>query len=338
MTALDRYQRLEAPGVWREGPDAQRRDVIVSFGEATLTITTGADQAMAHWSLAAITRLNPGARPALFAPAPDDPEILEIADADMIEAIERVRRAVTRAGPHPHRLRMAGWFGLTAALLMAAFIWLPAAMKDYAASVTPAEKRTAIGAALLAEMQRLTGPPCSTALGQQALADLNTRLRPGRSGRIVVLQSGAIPSRHLPGGSILLNRAVVEDFESPDIAAGFVLAEEARLLAADPLREMLGALNLGASLKLLTTGNFAPDHLAAYAETVLAATPEPVSDDRLLALFADAQISAAGYAKAVDITGESVAGLIAADPVDPELARPVLDDGAWVSLQGICGG
>lgn len=338
MTALEEFQRLEAPGIWRPHEDAQRRDVVVSFGDATLTITTGSDVAMSHWSLAAIHRLNPGARPALFAPAPDDPELLEIADETMVEAIEKVRRALSRAGPHPRRLRLVTTASLGLALVVLAVFWLPGAMGRYASSVVPQATRAEIGAQILAEINRLSGAPCSSALGDQALADLQVRLRPGTPGRIVVLRDGGAPSRHLPGGIILLNRSVVEDFEDPDVVAGFVLAEAQRIGQQDPLKEMLGRLGLGAAVKLLTTGDIGPAALARYAEQVLVADPDTVADDALLERFRAAAISSAPYAYGVDITGETTIRLIEADPVLPARARPVLDDGAWISLQGICGG
>ena len=50
MTALKEYARLESGGLWRADADAQRRDVIVSFGDATLVISDSAERALAHWS------------------------------------------------------------------------------------------------------------------------------------------------------------------------------------------------------------------------------------------------------------------------------------------------
>ncbi len=338
MTALDQYQRLEAPGIWREGADAQRIDVIVSFGDATLTISKDVDTAVAHWSLAAIERLNPGERPALFAPALDDPELLELADAQMIEAIEKVRKSLVRAGPHPRRLRMALSASAVAIGLGLALFWLPGAMNTYASTVVPPAKRAEIGEALLGEVERLTGAPCSTPLGDQALADLNRRLRPDATGRIVVLRTGAAPSRHLPGGIILLNRATVEDHEEPDAVAGFVLVEDARIAASDPLRDMLGRLGLVASLRLITTGQIRPAALTRYAEDLLASEPDPLPMHVVLTRFAAASVSSTTYAYAKDITGESTLQLIEADPVQPGSSAPVLDDGSWVSLQSICGG
>ena len=78
MTALQKYARLEAVGVWRESDQGQRRDVIVSIGDATLVITDSQEKALAHWSLAAITRVNPGLVPALYHPEGDKTESLEL--------------------------------------------------------------------------------------------------------------------------------------------------------------------------------------------------------------------------------------------------------------------
>ena len=49
MTALKQYQRIEATGLWRPSPDVQRREVVVSIGEATLTISDFNDRALTHW-------------------------------------------------------------------------------------------------------------------------------------------------------------------------------------------------------------------------------------------------------------------------------------------------
>ena len=99
MTVLAKYQRLETEGVWRATPDAQRRDVIVSIGDATITISAGNGTALTHWSLPAIQRLNPGERPALYQPGEGSLETLEIAEAEMIDAVEKVLKAI-RKGAH----------------------------------------------------------------------------------------------------------------------------------------------------------------------------------------------------------------------------------------------
>ena len=67
--------------------------MIVSIGDATLVISDLKDQALAHWSLAAIERTNPGQRPAIYHPDGDAGETLELAqdEGQMIDAIEKLR-------------------------------------------------------------------------------------------------------------------------------------------------------------------------------------------------------------------------------------------------------
>ncbi len=40
-TALKQFTKLESTGLWREAPELQRREVIVNFGEASLTRPEG---------------------------------------------------------------------------------------------------------------------------------------------------------------------------------------------------------------------------------------------------------------------------------------------------------
>ncbi len=109
MTALEEYQRLEASGLWRASPDAQRNEVIVSIGDATLVITDLRERPLAHWSLPAVERLNPGQNPAMYHPDGDPGETLELSEneKEMVAAIEKLRTAVERHGSHPGRLRLA---------------------------------------------------------------------------------------------------------------------------------------------------------------------------------------------------------------------------------------
>lgn len=340
MTALTEFERLEAPGLWLPEGESQRRSVIVSVGEATLTLSEDRTdgRVLTHWSLPAIERITPdGESPARYRPAPDAEEELEIDDELMNEAITRIRHAIERARPHPGRLRglILGLAGAT--LLGLGLFWLPNALIRQTVSVVPAVSRAAIGEELLDRIKRLSGAPCDTVHGARALDRLKTRLMPG-GGQIVVLASGVAVSQHLPGGIVLLNRALVEDYEDPDVVAGYVLAELERAQADDPLERLLRETGLMTSLKLLTTGQISPEALDAHAESLLTTPLPPVDDTRLIASFAEKQVHSAPYAYARDITGETVLPLIEADGVQIETTRPVLSDGDWVALQGVCSG
>ena len=334
MTALTEYQRLESPGIWRATPDDQRRDVMISIGDATLVIYDNANRALAHWSLPALVRLNPGTRPALFAPAADAPEELEVADDTMVDAMEKVRKTIERRRPKQGRLRLYLLGGGLAAALALGVFWLPDTLIRNAAAVVPAAKRIDLGNRLLANIRRVAGTPCNTPRGSRALGLLYARLLPDRPGALVVLAGGIPKTAHLPGGQILLNRSLVEDHEAPDVAAGYILAEALHASAQDPVRAMLQATGPITAIRLLTTGDIPDATLAEYAEILMSAPPPQPSDSALLEAFRVAEVSSTPYAYARDISGETTIALIEADPGG---SAPVLADSSWVSLQGICG-
>jgi hypothetical protein len=337
MTALKKYQRLEATALWRAAPQEQRREVIVSIGDATLVICDLKDQALTHWSLAAVERLNPGERPAIFSPQGDPGETLELAldEAEMIKAIETLRIAVDRARPHPGRLRLASITMSCLAVAALATLWLPGAMIRHAVTVVPDIKRQEIGAALLTRIERVSGPACDLVAARPALARLAARTG---AGNLVILPAGLTDSLSLPGGYVLLNRALIEDFEVPDVAAGYTVAERARVGLQDPLEVLLLSSGPLAAFRLITTGSLNPETLDAYAEQMLRQDRPELPDSVLLTAFDRANLSTTPYAFARDVTGETVLGLIEADPMAGRAATPVLPDRDWVQLQNICEG
>ncbi|MGH1367033.1 MAG: hypothetical protein ACRBCL_00345 [Maritimibacter sp.] len=339
MTALTDYDRLEASGLWRPEPDAQRVEVIVSVGEATLTISDTAERILSHWSLPALHRINPGKDPALYAPsnAPDEDETLELSDEDFIGAIEKLRKIIDKRRPRQGRLRTVLTLGIAAILTLGAVTWLPGALVNQTLSVLPAPSRQAVGEALLARIERIAGAPCDSALGRAALDHLGARVANTAPGDVIAVSSGVSAAAHLPGGIILINRALVEDYEEPDVAAGFILMEALRAKTTDPMRALLDYGGLRSTMRLLTTGAVTETVLDGYAETLLLSPPHPLDHDMMIEAFAAAQLRTTPYAYALDPSGEKVLALIEADPIPMSEASPLIMDSDWVSLQGICG-
>lgn len=337
MTVLAKYQRLEAEAVWRPSPEAQRRDVIVSIGKATLTIAKPNGTALSHWSLPAIVRLNPGETPALYTPGENMPETLELSDPEMIGAIDSVLRAIRRGTSRPGRVRALAFAATGAALVAAALIWLPDAITRYAASLVPQGARTEIGSRMRAEVRRLTGAPCAEPAGLRALERLQSRLFPEGGVTLTVVPSALAETAHLPGGIILIGHKLVEDHEVPDVLAGYLIAENLRRQSHDPLNRLLADAGLAAALHLLTTGRIEDGALRRNAEHIVAATPAPIPEPQLLRHFAIAGVPAAPYAYAVDFSGKSTQALIRAS-ADPANLAPLLGDGDWIALQQICEG
>ncbi|WP_068119105.1 hypothetical protein [Tropicimonas marinistellae] len=338
MTALKQYARLECPGVWKPEPNAQRQNVIVSFGDASLVICDRTGRPLSHWSLAAVVRINRGKTPALYTPSAEAIETLEIDDTSMVDAIEQVRSALLKSRPRQGRLRLfltAGAALLTAGALA---FWMPGALMTHTLEVVPEPSRDEIGNRLFAAIGRVSGAPCHSKRGDRALARLSQRLMIPDTTRLLVLKGGIPDTVSLPGGTILINSRLVEDHESVEVVAGYILAEDARSGSLDPLEPLLESAGLVAVLRLLTTGHLPDNALQSYAETLTASAPAPVAEEALAARFAAAGLSSTPYAYALDVTGEATLGLIEADPMRGEDASTVLEDGDWVALQQICEG
>lgn len=335
MTALRKYQRLECGGLWRAAADAQRRDVTVSFGEASLVISDSrSGTPLAHWSLPAVERRNPGARPAIFSPDADAGETLEIDDPDMIGALETVARSLRRGRPAGPMLRRALAGGLAVALVLLAVFWLPQALVTHAVRVLPQAKKAEIGALVLSDLERAGHEICTAPLGLRALARLQERL--GGVGLVVLAGPVAPAAMALPGGGVALGEAVIGDHDTPEVAAGHVLAALAGAEAEDPLVPALRAAGLYGTLMLLITGDLPEGALRGYGARLKTRPPPKPPAEALLQRFAAAEISVAPYAYALDPSGETTLALIEADPHRDTPPRQVLADGDWVSLQGIC--
>jgi hypothetical protein len=311
MTVLSKYQRLECPGIWHPAADAQRQDVFVSLGEASLIIKDVNDTALAHWSLPAVERLNPGDRPALYRPGVDADELLEIGDDTMIDAIRTVGRALVRARARPGRVRSA-ILGLSVIALAGLGVWwLPDALTRHTASLMPAGLRGEIGQRLLRELEPYAGRPCTGRAGLAAMATLNGRILPSGGWSIVVVPGGPSASAHLPGRMILVRRDTVEDAADPGALADVILLEAARLRARDPMQDMMADAGLGVTFALLTRGDVSADTLRDHAGRVLVAEPVILPEGTLAEERARAGLDA---------------------------GAPVLTDTAWLRLQGICEG
>lgn len=340
MTALKKYQRLECSGLWRETPQDQRREVLVRFGEATLILSDPkSDEAISHWSLPAVERINKGEDPPIFAPGREASESLELTDPDMIAALDTVRAAVKSAIARPGRLRGLMLGGTTLAILALGAVWLPGALINHTASVVPPAQRAEIGQRVLDDLVRVTGAPCDNLLGLQALAGLSERIfGPVDTPILYVLPEGVTQPLHLPGDVIILPRRMIEDANGPEAAAGAALVERQRSRTADPIIPLLRHAGLGPTFQLLTTAELPDSAIAGYGEAALRATPLALPDSTVLQAFETAQIPASPYAATINPDGTVIGGLAEGDPFRGLAPTPLVPDESWIALQQICSG
>lgn len=338
MTALEKYARLEGPGVWRASPDTQRRDVVVSLGDASLILADARSGAVvSHWSLPAVQRLNRGHKPALYAPGPDaDGETLELDDTTLIEALETIRAALMPKPP----LRRLRWAlaGLTSVAVVAAALWLPGVLVERTAALVPPAMRTQIGREALdgVFLSAAGERQCAEPHGRQALATLRGRIL-GNDWRISVIAGmPRLVSAHLPGRLIVLGSDLVERLDSPEALTGWILAEALAVEARDPLLDALQFAGTRATLALLTTGTLPDDALTGYAQVRFA---RPVRYPDAAALGARLEVlgvAPTAYALSLPPEAAPLAEALADRPSALRGGERLLSDGEWLTLQAIC--
>jgi hypothetical protein len=337
VTDPEGRERPLPAATWRPSRAAPRRDVILAVGESTIVIADRDGQALTHWSLPAVTRIA-GRGGATYTPGDAaSGEELEVADPEMIDALDAVRAAASRRQARPGSLRTVLLALVLVLVATLAGLWLPDALARHAARVVPDATRTEIGTVLLHHMLRLTGPPCADSDGFPPLARLDARVRGTAAGRLVLVPGGPRASLHLPGGIVVLRRTVFENHDDPAVAAGFVVSEAAERAARDPVLALLEAAGPGAALRLLTAGTLPETLLAAEAARLAAADPAPLPPGALRAAFDAADVPAIPYARTLDAPGETVLLLAEADRPTGSFA-PILEDGDWIALQGACSG
>jgi hypothetical protein len=133
---------------------------------------------------------------------------------------------------------------------------------------------------------------------------------------------------------------LVETNEEPDVVAGHLIAAYLRAEARDPLERLLAEAGPIATLRLLTTGNLADEALRAHAETLIDMPRDAVPGDVMLDGFTHWQVRATPFAEARDMPAETRSALMDGDPFAPAVPPPppILRDGDWLRLQGICAG
>jgi hypothetical protein len=308
MTALDRYVRLEATGLWREGRETPPREVIVSFGNATLILRDLAGAPLGHWALAGVAAVGRGGAATVYAMSADA-ETLAIDDAAMVAAIDAVTR-VGRVAPRRRRRRLP-LTGLFIVAALAAVAWAaPRYIRPDPELLVPPDRAAEFGDRMLLALVGRYGAPCDGRAGGEALARLSTRLAPEAPPRIRIMPLGGTPTAALPGGTILLDSAVAD--APAEVLAGWA----ALALGREPVRALLAEAGRLADARYLVTGDFPDADLAGAAAAALA-PPAPAEAAPALARLVAARIDPAPFAAALAAAG------LAAEAAPPASVVPI---------------
>lgn len=339
MTALTQYQRLEATGIWRKSAEAQRLDVIISIGESSLVITDINEKPLAHWSLAALAVIQSKDGNKLYHPDGDPGETLELGsnENEMAKAIEKVMKAVDRRRPKPGRLRIFSLASILIVILGLSIFWLPAALRDYTQKIIPEVREQEMGKAVFNEFISFVGAPCSRELGIIALDKFSSNLGLVEYSFYIV-PSETIEAIHLPGKIIVISKALVEDFDDPDVVAGHILAQIQREAKSNALDELMKQMNNIEIIQFLLGKSPDASTLRRFSKDWIIKKQVDIDLEILMSEFNKRAISALPYSYAIDVTGQSTQIMINSEKISQKVRKPSLDDSAWLALQTICGG
>lgn len=262
MTAIDKYLRLESTGQWREGGGA--REVLVSFGNATLVLSGFDESPLAHWALAAIQRISLKDGVATYSPDAEGFETLEIDDSRMIEAISQV----SRMRPSVSRTRNWGrWATLVFVGLAVVVIgyFAPSALRGQALRMTTNESARQLGWQMASSLNMQV---CHTPMADNTLLSIEKHAFPNGDFKLQISRTGP-PGVTFPGGLILVNSDTLHQFSAPEQLASWA-TKQAEI--HPPLDLIFAQSSLPDIFTYVTSGTLPPASLAAAAEMVIATT------------------------------------------------------------------
>ncbi|MFK5998819.1 MAG: hypothetical protein QM492_12025 [Rhodobacterales bacterium] len=332
MTALEKFERLESLGLWKETETSQKKEVIVSFGNASLVLSDNLDTPLTHWALDAVQIIDADDERVIYAPDKAGFETLEISDPTMNHAIKKLRKALHKPKLKRGRIRLLS-IGLTVVLFsLLATLWLPGALADYAVGVISDTKAREIGEKLMPYITQYSGQPCRSGVTDPIIRKLENRLVGNSGDTVFIADLGARYSIHLPGRIILLNRSLVERFPEPEVLAGFVLMESTLQDKTPALRNLFLQAGSIKTLSFLITENIGAKILARFAEQQMTKPLILPDAQTLLKRFQVADISSTPFARVLNNST-----LEKDDPVKG-VYQPILTDPEWLKLQAICEG
>ncbi len=253
MTALEQFIRLEAQGRWREGPQDPWREVVVSFGNASLVLSDFNDHPLTHWSLAAVEIAETNGATTRYTADPGSGEVLELTDAEMIQAIATVTATIRIRNEPKRRSGLRVPLLLTLVLLAAgaAALWGPNLLRARALALVSPEQARLISVGI---RDALATPPCDAPDGTRALALISGRL----GVEVVVMPWEGPPVAALPDGTVLLSRQTIEAAPSAQQVASWVALGQSLAPQNTPLAHWLADRSLPDILRFLTSGQIEP--------------------------------------------------------------------------------
>ncbi len=251
MTAIDKYIRLEALGNWKETPDADPREVVLSFGDATLLLSDMSENLLAHWALAGMQRVSYRDGVALYTLDSQGYETLEVTDKDMIEAIAKVSRFVAVGSDNIPK--SYGIYVSIGVLILGLLMVAPMLIRYQANAMTTTPAARNIGLQLAEEAGMKF---CDAPNGRDALDTFLLRTFPTVNIALYIVQDET-KSYLFPGDIILMSEADLQLIYSQSDFHEYI--EKSQYYSDVSLHSIFKDAPLGELVSYLTTGDFSPE-------------------------------------------------------------------------------
>lgn len=350
MTALDQYQRLEAVALWRSSPDEDPREVVVSFGNATLTLMSMEEEPWGHWSLAALEELGSDEHGLVLTPDPDCQETLSLDDRDMISAIRAVRGDAQREIVERRRIKLLAPTLLFLVVLIGAVLLARQPIATFLMQRVDDVTWERVAIALATDrMQaddarfcRVNGSAgLRTSRGHPLLLRIHGRLDPGATAiRPVLARFDGPPVLSLPGALVLLNANAVDLSDQPEQIAGLLALAQARYDLKLDRQVVTQTLGLIGTVRLAASEVLPRARHDDVLEALISAgLRDPQADSAALRLLTAAQLPSLPVSLLLNEYGAPrarIETLQAGDSIGPAVYTPALDDADWLRLKAAC--
>jgi hypothetical protein len=254
----------------------------------------------------------------------------------MIDAISKVTNIIDKRRPRHGKIRMYISISILIFLLTLSIIWIPQRLVEHTLAVTLETNKLALGKSLLKEVSKLSGKPCNSKLGDTALANLQKRLLGETNQLLVIIPDSRKKIFSLPGNIHVIDKTVLEDHDTPEVAAGYIYSAIALTENSQPFESFVKTLGSITILRYLITNKINNEILQKYAEKMLVNPNMKIEYSNLLKKFQNKLVSTVPFAYAVDVTGETTSELINGDPYLGKSPPLLIPDSMWLSLQSIC--
>ena len=257
MTALDEFDRLEAVAMLKRSADDPGQEVVVTLGEATLTmnqLSNKGDHPISHWSLAAVDLLEERPSETTYRLDAEAQERLIVQDTTFRNALGKIIRDRQMAPAPPKSKR-----GLVAvlsclALVALAVLLLPGLIRQTATAMISPERAAILAAEMHPMIEARAGPACETVEARAVLDALSERLNPSGETRLAVHDLGDVNVISLPGDTVLLNAAALEEAPESGAIAAWAALGIAGVVESPAVSGLFGEGGLIDGIRFLSSG------------------------------------------------------------------------------------